>query len=219
VWLAFSATMGLSLIALEAGDRDVVREAASSFLARERAWTPASPAEAAMPITVLFFARVSGSLSRDAFVRERTRRVAAVETKLEGAPDGERWLVWFFAWAWPAETPNDARAALDALARYPALLPAEAMKGFSAGLVGRVYALAGDRPRAIAYLRRAATTCFMMNSIEGAMRARLELANALLEQGQRAEARALYADVVDRWGRATPRSVSADEARARLAER
>jgi serine/threonine-protein kinase len=217
VSLAFAVTMALGHAAREAGDRDALREAATTFLDRERAWTPQSLAEAAMPVAVLAFALESGALSRDEFVRERARRLAAVEARFPGAPASERAVVWLYAWAGAVETAEDARAALAALERFPPLVPPEAEKAVRAEMVGKVYALAGDPERAIPYLRRGASTCFMMNSVASALRSRLELANALAQTGRREEARAQYAALLARWGHATPRSVSADEARAKLA--
>jgi serine/threonine-protein kinase len=214
--MAFAATLAFEGSAFEAGDRDVLAEVARDFLSREQAWTPASLVEAAMPIPILLFARRAGSMTREEFVRERARRVAAIEAKSGDAPELDRAMVWMYAHALAVETEDDAKDAVAALSHYPPLKPPDALAAVNAGIVGAVYARAGDLAHAVPYLRRGARTCFMMNSLAAVMRSRLLLANALAATGEDAEARALYQSIIDRWGHATPGSVTADEARAEL---
>jgi serine/threonine-protein kinase len=80
--------------------------------------------------------------------------------------------------------------------------------------VGRVYLMAGRPEEAVPYLRRAAASCTAFAAPVDQTRARLHLGMALEQTNDRDGACSAYRKVLDRWGHAKPRSVTADEARA-----
>jgi serine/threonine protein kinase len=110
--------------------------------------------------------------------------------------------------------------ALEALAEQP---PREYMGSASdiaevteAERLGRLFLLAQDYDRAIPLLSRAARSCRSLTQVVGQMHASHELAVALARTGDRAGACAADRAVLDRWGHARPRSVTADAARAHM---
>jgi eukaryotic-like serine/threonine-protein kinase len=126
--------------------------------------------------------------------------------------------VWLSAWAEPAQTADDARAALDVLARDTRLkLPKGGENLFALPLAdataGHVFLLAGRPQDATPYLRRAVSNCRVLANPFAYVRARLDLGLALEQTGDTKSACAAYAEVLSRWGHATPRSVSAEAAR------
>jgi len=78
-----------------------------------------------------------------------------------------------------------------------------------------VHLLAGDVDGAIASLERAAASCLALELPFEQTRAQLTLGKALEAKGETARACAAYRAVLARWGRATPRSITAEEARRR----
>jgi hypothetical protein len=124
--------------------------------------------------------------------------------------------VWAQGHAAPARNAAEAKAALALLPELGDVLPAPGAVFFSYedGDVGALYGLAGDLPQAAARLEASTRLCTMY--------ARIEEHNALgrvkEKQGDKSGACASYARLVERWGHAHPRSVSAEEARARLAK-
>jgi hypothetical protein len=220
----FSTSTGLWVAAQEAGDVGLARNTALGFVQRADAWTATSPEELAMPAAMLLLLRSSGGIDRDTFVKKRAEHLARAEAALARSDDAGgtsadrmRRMVWFYGYALAAETPDDARAAIDALARYPALADVSTMQSVNAGTIGRVFWLAGENERAIPYLRRGAVTCYLLNSVPHQVYARLWLAGALAATGARDEARSLYQGIIDQWGAAKLRSATVAKARAALA--
>jgi serine/threonine-protein kinase len=134
-----------------------------------------------------------------------------------------RGAVWLFAWANPATTRADAEDALSALGGKDGLeLPrgAENMMSVAAGdgPAGNVLLLAGRATEAIPFLRRASASCLLpLEAPFELIHARLELATALERTGDTEGACAVYGELIERLGHATPRSVSAEEARVAAA--
>jgi serine/threonine-protein kinase len=131
--------------------------------------------------------------------------------------------VWTVGFAFPAQTPAEARAALDLLPAWSPL-PDHRMIPGDAGAVGHAYALAGDADRAIPLLRQESAWCGPVPAGTGIlglgpslriMQDRFLLGQALEQKGDRDGACAEYSAVLARWGNAKPRSVTADKARAR----
>ena len=129
---------------------------------------------------------------------------------------------WFFAW--PARTRDDAKEALEALPAFLPLPPDVLHHTWGRGQLGRVYALAGDADRAIPPLRLATAVCGdppTSGDIPGiaveieTLRLRLLLGQMLEQKADTAGACEQYAAILERWGNAKPRSVTADQARAR----
>jgi serine/threonine-protein kinase len=212
----FAAAVSTITVAFEAGDRATARASATAFVARVPAWTPESAVEASMVLPVLALARESGGLSDAEYQKQRAAWLSKVESMAAGAPSTVRRVAWLYAYG-SARTPGEAKEALAALERYPSMDALDVVSPFNAGVLGRVRLLAGDAAGAVPYLRRASTTCQMLNSFYAVLHARYDLANALVASGgDRDEARALYRGVVALWGQAKPRSLTAEGARAKL---
>jgi serine/threonine-protein kinase len=113
------------------------------------------------------------------------------------------------------ETPDDATKALAALADFGAVPPAFLPLTLAEGGIGNTYRLAGRIDDALAWLDPAVLACRALDHPVEYVRAVLHRGMALEAKGDTTGACAAYAIVVDRWGAAKPRSVTADEARAR----
>ncbi len=84
------------------------------------------------------------------------------------------------------------------------------------GLIGRVHHLAGNRELALKWLEDGARSCWLPFRVEP-IASSLWLGEVREEAGDKAGACAAYAFVVARWEHATPKSLSADEAKRRRA--
>jgi serine/threonine-protein kinase len=82
--------------------------------------------------------------------------------------------------------------------------------------IGRTYALAGPQDQAFAPLRRVGSPCLRLRDPVSNTWAQYYLGVALEGTSDIDGAKAAYGAVVDRWGKARPRSVTADLASARL---
>jgi serine/threonine-protein kinase len=123
--------------------------------------------------------------------------------------------VWITHHAWNVTTAAEAR---DALAALPAFEPLGYPKWHSGGAVGRVQFLAGKLDDAVTTLRRSARECDGLNGVNGQIhwiQDRGFYGQALEAKGDVAGACAEYAFVLARWGRAKPRSKTADLVRDR----
>jgi serine/threonine-protein kinase len=213
----FTATSMVVETAGEAGDTETVRASSLRFLRRVAAWTPASPIEAAMVLPIVRAAGLSGALSEAEYAKTRAAWIAKAEANLAGITDGERRVVWMYAYG-ASRTKAEAEQAIGALARYPSPGAPDVIPSANAAILGGNYLLAGDAKGALPYLRRASRTCSLLNVVRIAFSARVWLANAIvMTGGDHEEARALYQSVLDRWGNAKPRSVTAESIRAKLA--
>jgi serine/threonine-protein kinase len=124
--------------------------------------------------------------------------------------------LWMFADALPTETPDEAR---DALAARASLAPlATYYPGTIADAhIGRVLFLAGQLDDAIARLERGAANCHVLDDPIEHTRGIFFLAQAYDQKGDKARACAAYGRVLERWGAARPKSVTAERARLRVA--
>ena len=130
--------------------------------------------------------------------------------------------IWYLTHALPAQTAADATSALDASKTDPRLSFPTGFLGMERGdgeresadaVIGHVYLLAGRPADAIPYLQRAVKNCFILLDPFTFLRAEIDLARILGQQGDIAGACAGYGRVIARWGAATPRSVTAETAR------
>ncbi len=199
--------LDLAQVLLEEGGTDEARMVAEDFVARsanrmksEGGGTDDWPLLLRLTVGKL-------GLSLEEFER---RRAAWIDDQLvvSRAYPGH---VWTHAYAGAAMTPDEARAALAALPRF---LPLTSYQpNFSPdGHIGHAYLLAGHAAEAVPYLKRAATSCYVGIP---RMHARLELGQALEATGDTPGACAAYRTVLERWGHAKPRSVTAEKARER----
>ncbi|HTR97877.1 MAG TPA: protein kinase [Candidatus Acidoferrales bacterium] len=215
LWNLWAAT-GRVDVALETGDTARALDVARDFTSRSEALTRSMfPHGVAGVDAWPWIARLA--LGRGpAFDAERSRWID--EQLHAGAlPD----LVWSFAWAATALSPEEAKEALDARDHDPRLqthaagLPLiAAILGNADAYAGHVQLLAGRPAEAIPTLRRAVAACAYEWRVADHVHAQLDLAAALEQTGDTTGACAAFDEVLSRWGHATPRSVSADAARA-----
>jgi tetratricopeptide (TPR) repeat protein len=199
----------------EEGDDARAAAVADEYLRRAPGWD-ADPhdedfAMARDPTPVMLAAlRRAGRLSPASFAERRETWLAGWTPK----PAFARHL-WAHAWATPAESPDDAAAAIAALATVgdpPRYAPLTLL----AADIGRTYLLAGRTDdETIAWLRQGATACRALDFPIEHVRARLWLGRALEQRGDVEGACGAYASVLGVFGSARPRSVTADEARTR----
>jgi serine/threonine-protein kinase len=155
---------------------------------------------------------------REAGAPLEPRRRAWVDGYLRS---GSPAVAWVEAWARPARTPEDAGEALAALTSDLRFSLPRGGECASAGLydadasAGHVLVLAGKPAAAIPFLRRSVGNCFLLEDPFKHVHAQLDLGRALDRTGDVAGACEQYGAVLARWGHARPRSVTADEARAR----
>ncbi len=159
---------------------------------------------------LLLAARRGGLLSPAEFERRRSEWVTAWQQKV---PKALQPFVWLHGYATAVETRQDAERAL---AEQPAFGPIPPFTPYTLGdaYVGTTFFLAGRAAEALPYLRRAAHSCLAIESPFEHTQAQLLLGQALGEAGRHDEACAAYGVVLSRWGRARPRSVTAERARA-----
>ena len=200
---------------VEMGDVARAGRVAETFRTRREAWIAArafgdSALNNALP-ELLARSRRAGAISREVFETKRADWLR--EAKASGSPLWAREL-WVPGYAAPAETADEAREALAALAGYAPLPPARDLTMADAA-TGKVYALADRAAEALPYLRRGTVTCLALDEPVAHTRAHFMLGQALEASGDAAGACAAYAVVLARWGAATPRSVTGEKARAR----
>jgi serine/threonine-protein kinase len=199
--------------ALETGDSKLAADLAYRFVVGVDVWRSGS---AIMPLrdsaSVFLFrvAHAGGRVSKEQFEAYRKRWLTA-SVEGDDAPAGASWV---HAYAGPAETEAEARDALDAL---PPDTDLERARYFNVDAqIGKVYLLAGRRDEALRWLERSAAGCLGFRDVLSHTRALLLLGQALEAEGDGARACLAYARVVDRWGNAKPRSVTAEKAKERL---
>ena len=202
----------------EMGHRAQAARVAGDFLAQRDAWQPdewAHDYSLGWDFTpeLLAIRRDDGGMTSAEMRAALEPWRAGWEAKLHG---DYRHYLWIYGWAPVVGSASDAAEALEALPRYaplPAFIPnVTAAMGF----VGRTYALGGRTDDAIATLRAAVRSCQAGTEPVVWVRTHLWLGEALETKGDVAGACAAYGDVVARWGHATPSSVTAARARARM---
>jgi tRNA A-37 threonylcarbamoyl transferase component Bud32/tetratricopeptide (TPR) repeat protein len=206
-------------IAQETGDDDAVRRVASDFLSHADAW----PIEAVFGHAVdlsLDYARVALPTGVAPPADFEARRTAWIHRALFAGADPAQ--VWVYGYASPALTAVEARAALAALPEWGSPSPTPSNFDSFFGRVGspeadlgRVYLLAGQVDESIGHLKRAVASCDLFTSTIDHLRAARDLGIALAQKGETTAACEAYGVVLSRWGQARPRSVTADDARAR----
>jgi tetratricopeptide (TPR) repeat protein/predicted Ser/Thr protein kinase len=208
----YRLTMQLLTAALETGDTRGASQIAEDFVARSESWSSFPLSNNGVDLSV-FIARLAPG---DFEARRRERIDAWLAAR------AHRGLVWTYAFAAPASTPEEARAALDAMPSYaPITSYVNSMWLYLADIgipdaaIGHVYLLAGKPDEALPYLKRAVAACADFDAVLAHTRAALDLGTALEATMDPRGACIAYKAVLDRWGHAKPRSVTADKARER----
>jgi serine/threonine-protein kinase len=198
------------LTRLELGDNDGAAAAAKRFLTRREAWIPDSYYD--YEIVALAMVYRAGQITRAEFVAKRDAWLQRQEQRPTLV--GIRGARWIDAYAVPAMSPDDAQDALGALPQYAPLPDPLTSTTHYDLAVGTVYLLADRSDEARTYLRRAARSCSaLFYPIEHTV-ANLRFAEISEKVGDRSDACASYALVLERWG-SEPRSRSAMTARHR----
>jgi serine/threonine protein kinase/tetratricopeptide (TPR) repeat protein len=188
--------------AWETGRAGEAARLADEYLKRRGAWQ-GQDTWAIVPM--LHTMARGGLLSKQELAARRSAWLAS-----HGKPEPPRgpWDVWIAVYAYPTATPEEAAEAVLAMPGGPLTeAPPDAA-------VARVLQLAGRSTEAVEMFRRAQNTC-SAHSVEP--RASWHFGQALEQTGDVAGACAAYATVLDAWGAARPRSMTAEKARARVA--
>jgi serine/threonine-protein kinase len=208
----------LALIYEETGRRDLAARAAETFLNKRSAWEPNSRVEdyAITSDVVPHLLRVlrrAGRLSHDELAQRLDRWVA--EWTDRGVAPRFRSYLWAAGYASAAATEEDGKLALDQLAEFEPL-PAYRPDGLLEYDIGRTYLLAGKAEEAIEWLTRATKVCRALDEPMGHNRSFYWLGRAYEAAGDERRACQAYGGLLGRWGRAKPKSVTADDARKRF---
>ncbi len=200
----------------EEGDSKRAGIVADDFRNRREVWIATralgdSSLHGAVP-AILAASRRAGLLSPEAFEIKRAEWLNDAKASL--SPLWHKDL-WGPAYAEPAETADEARAALVELARFATLPPPPRDLTLADAASGKVLFLAGRIDESVPYLRRAVATCLAFDEPVAHTRAAAYLGRALEALGDKEGACAAYAVVLSRWGNAKPRSTTASAARAR----
>lgn len=200
----------------EMGKDVEVRRVAQDFVAHgTEAWTATDTLNPSLnPSLLLLRLTVGpGGLSPEELEKRRAAWIAERLTP-SGAYPGR---LWIFAYAAPTLTADEARSALAALPRF-APLSSFSIAGSpdSDAYIGHTYLLAGRAEEAVTYLKRAVANCHVFSWPFVMTRAALDLGQALEATGDKPGACGAYKVVLDRWGNAKPRSVTADKAKERV---
>ena len=199
-------------IARETGDDAQAFRVAWGFVSRSDAWTKSTQGDGGIDAS-LGLARQAvraGGLSREQFV---ARRDAWIEDERRNI--AQTGLIWTYAFAAASETPEEASDALAQLPRFAPLSSYVHYVGIPDAEIGRTYLLAGRVDDAVRHLTKAVAACSAFRHPFVHTRAMLDLGTALEAKGDAPGACASYRRVIDRWGSAKPRSVSAEQARTR----
>jgi serine/threonine-protein kinase len=205
------------LLLLETGKQAEAAKLADEYLKRRAAWTPDDFREDPT-IYALATKYRAGAMPREAMAQQRAQwlqRELDRPGRIGQLPGDNKGEAWVLAYASPAVTSQDAREALDVLPKFEPLPDDLVRTTVVDDPIGQTYALAGKEEEGLAYLARAAATCGAVDHPIAHTWANFHLGLAREARGDRLGACSAYRVVLDRWGKAKPRSVTADAARAR----
>jgi serine/threonine-protein kinase len=211
-----AAARRLAEIYLETGRPADAGRVAEAYLGRRDAWDPdVRPEDYAMA------ADAFPQLCAAAFKAGKMTRAELGDRRAEWM---RRWTaraaryyrphLWMHGFAETVETEADAREALSALDAQggAATIPVFAPRALSEEAIGRTYLLAGRADEALPWLDRATRSCAVLEQPMAHTRAHLWLGMAREARHDKDGACAAYRVVAARWGKARPRSVTADKA-------
>jgi serine/threonine-protein kinase len=211
------AARKLAQIYFETGRPAEAGRVAEAYLGRRDAWEPDPRSEdfalaADATPALLAAALKAGKLARGDFGTQRAEWVRNWERKVTR---DFKFYVWAHGYAGTVETADDAREALAAL---PAFEPIASFfpRTLVESSIGVTYLLGGRADEAVSWLDRAAKSCRVLELPVEHTRAHLWLGMAREAKGDKPGACAAYRVVRDRWGKAKPRSVTAEKAAERM---
>jgi tetratricopeptide (TPR) repeat protein len=211
-------TLRLAELYTEMGLPKKASDTADGFLEKMNAWTEASTSD----WTLLFLSyrlRV-GKVTKDAYVKARADAVERFRNKWIAAgrkPDEDfAWLSWSMAYGMEVTNADEARIAVGAMPKASSRA-AESGRWPAVDLAtGKTYALVGQFEHALTPLKRIASPCLSLTDPVSRVGAELFLGMALEGTGDVDGARTEYRRLVEHWGKAKPRSISAEQAKKRL---
>jgi serine/threonine-protein kinase len=183
---------------------------AQRFLARKEAWVSAGM-EIDPTVLLLRVMEGGGLITHD----ERVRRQAEWLTKAERASThGLRLELWKAQYFDGVERSDEASEALALLPKYGPVTPTRHSK---MSFLGPMYLRAGRPAEAIPLLKEVAYSCEALGAPMFHEHTVAQLGEALEQTGDVAGACSAYRRVLATWGKARPRSVTAEKVRARVA--
>jgi serine/threonine-protein kinase len=201
-------------ILIETGDLASARTLAASLRARIGGW---EGADSPSVMTLSGYERHAGLIPGETLrARREAWMRARAETRQREGSQREPFWDWELAYAATAEGHEDAVEALEALDKYGPAPPGALIDLQANAGLGHVYTLAGRFADALQPLRTATRSCNGLQWPRDYMQASYDLGVSLEGTGDIAGARKAYGTVLDRWGSAQPRSVTADAVRARM---
>jgi eukaryotic-like serine/threonine-protein kinase len=200
-----AVTEGRVDLAIERGDPPRAAQVAVDYLRRRSAYRPPELSADLVPM-LLDVERAAGTITAQSEHDQMETWRRGWSDHFQGHLPAQAWVVG------DAQVVRTRDEAVAALAVRPPL--DQLASGFHIDVVGRVSALAGRSDEAAQLLSRAASDCMVLDHPFATVRANLRLGEIYEQTGDRTSACARYAKVLERWGDAKPRSVTADEARA-----
>lgn len=214
------AAFELAEVLTETGDVAGAGAVATDALQRRAAWVP-EPflVYPGMDREMALYAaqRDAGQIDDDALAAARSEWVAA--RRAESGTRNPR-EIWLGAWEATVRSESDAKAAIAALLEHGLTvdyLQVPDLDPRSQRWKGSISRLAGSPESAMPVLDNAAGACWVLFAPAAVVQAHLERGLAQEALGRKDAACVDYAWVIDRWGTAKPRSVTADAARAGVA--
>jgi serine/threonine-protein kinase len=194
---------------LEMGEEAGAANAAKAYLDRYEVWTRGSsvgddPDPTPLMLSIAVRAHQISS-------EERERRLEAWRRDRSSHSPFSTWL---YGSAIPADSKESAEAALSTRTSS-SVDSALGLLPFAESYIGHVYLLAGHPRESLPHLEAAVQSCASLGHPFALTRAALDLGRAKEALQDLRGACSAYQRVLDRWGDAKPRSVTAAEARAR----
>ena len=203
-------------IVVEEGDFTRARSLAKA-LRGQIAASGLSERDVAMEARIATLMQRAGGITRDQLHEEQERLLSYQKEADEhrgGKTDPFR--TWGWVYANDIEDEGDGADALAALTKAGGVDPKFSHTPFFSQGLGAMNTFTGHGAEAISYLERAETSCYVLEEVMDLTHDAYALGVAKEQTGDLPGARAAYQKVLDRWGSAKPRSVTAEKARARL---
>jgi serine/threonine-protein kinase len=208
---AIAARLRVSLLQ-ELGREREAAQVALEFLRQRESWLAGNDSSFRDDATMVMLAAQlrAGTITPAAFSDGRRQFMARWQRSTEMTSA----LTWIYAWAEPAETRAQAVEAFAARPNPPPTMDTY-LNGVTILEQSKVLFLAGQVDEALPGLQKAASSCRLLDEPFYVTRFHRLLGQALEEKKDVPGACAAYQWILDRWGHAKPKSVTADFARAR----
>jgi serine/threonine-protein kinase len=206
----------LAFIAYEEGDIPKAARVADNFLKILPALTPSPIGNDPTIWTAEYLFRAGRITKQDLDDKRKTwlKEREANKTQQENMRHGPFW--WAQVYAGFAETLDEAKDALEKQNDFLPLPPESRRTATFDAQLGKTYALAGKNDDALPPLRAVTKACIALGQPILQTRSFYFLGMALEGKGDIEGAKKAYQTVIDRWGNAKPKSVTAEAAKKRL---